>query len=111
MPAWALTYPNREVQFKQACSRFGIPAVPSRKRRSGSSIDRALQFRSLGGVRRKRRRVRRKSIVHYEKTAGLSKAWHYRPADSQKHFKALDARLEGLLPQGAGRAASGTERR
>jgi len=110
-PVWIFTYPELVKQFKLTCSRLGIPAVPYMMRHSGPSIDRALKFRPLDEVRKRGRWASHKSVVRYEKAARLSKAWHDLPAASQKRCEALDARLEELLLQGAGRAASGTGRR
>ncbi|CAK0903264.1 unnamed protein product [Prorocentrum cordatum] len=110
-PVWTFACPELTNQFTETCSQLGAPAVPYMMRRSGPSIDRALQFRPLDEVRKRGRWASRKSVVRYEKAARLSKAWHDLPLASQRRCEALDARLEELLLRGAGCGARSTARR
>lgn len=85
---------------KSVCRGLGLQMTPSKKRHSGTSIDRALKLRTLGKVRRMRRWGALKSVSRYEKMARLNQTWSTLSGKHRVPCEVCERGVEGATGHG-----------
>ena len=97
-PLFRVAYVTFIKQFRLAATAAGIRnAVPYQSCHSGATRDRALNLRLLDEVRQRGRRQCVKSLVRYEKSGRLNKAYEQLPAPTRSHLELCANQLEGIV--------------
>ena len=93
-------YPLLLLKFKEVSKELGLSVLPSLGRRSGASIDRAKQLRSLTDVQKRSRWKAVASGRRYEKVGRLNDGWETLTPGLQGYFTACEWKLEEALSYG-----------
>ena len=91
------TYTEFLVEFRRACEKLGVKAVPYQARHSGPSIDAALGLRTREEIRARGRWASAKSVLRYESKARLGESVDRLPTATQGFLRQCEARLEDLF--------------
>ncbi|CAK0886357.1 unnamed protein product [Prorocentrum cordatum] len=90
-------YSSYTRQFKIACKKLGLTAVPYQARHSGASIDAAMKYRTRAEIKSRGRWKADKSVLRYDSKANIVESVDKLSASLASHVQRCELQLGPLL--------------